>query len=435
MHPLRCPFVFARVIGLLALLVLIAGDVAAAQKSAATFASTRPELTGTVRRQDGRPVVHAAVYIYTAAWRTGTSPFCPSCYVDCGKWQRTGSTGAFRIRSLDPKLIFRLLVVCEGYESTFVSGVDPERGPVSIVVRRARVLSGGPGRILNGRVLDTDGHPVVGATVEPTGCRWAQGEQYGGIAGLTPLTITGADGRFHLECPFDSALIRMLIKARGLAPQATDWLKAGASVPHVVRLTQGVTLSGMVCRPNGQGLAGVTVQATPVDHSSGTFVRWSEIGTDAAGRFLLPNLAAGQEYQVCVKMEGLSNSDLAVPSQRIRTDKDGALLEGITLLAQPAATVVGRVALPNSRPLPAGLRVMLGRVGTWDVIQVPLMSDGRFTFRGVPTEEAMELTVQVQGYRLSAGVPESDPQGDQVHLCVPVTTRTLDLALPMEPVP
>ena len=112
---------------LAAMLVLVCCALAHADSPAP--ATARPDLSGVVMAGE-KPVLRAIVYVYTAGPRVGTSPYCPSCYADCGKRATTDKSGAFKIPSLDPQLIFRILVVAEGYETMFVPGVDAAMGPI-----------------------------------------------------------------------------------------------------------------------------------------------------------------------------------------------------------------------------------------------------------------------------------------------------------------
>jgi len=82
-------------------------------------ASGRPDLEGRVITKGGEPVAGAHVLIRTAAVRQGTSPLCPSCYADCKKSGQTDKQGRFRISSLDPELLFNVLVVADGFQPTF----------------------------------------------------------------------------------------------------------------------------------------------------------------------------------------------------------------------------------------------------------------------------------------------------------------------------
>jgi hypothetical protein len=86
----------------------------------------RPDLGGRVVNQAGEPLHGATAFIYTAAARVGINPYCPSCYADCAKSATTDDAGSFIIRSLDPNLIFRVLVVREGYRPAFVEKMEQD---------------------------------------------------------------------------------------------------------------------------------------------------------------------------------------------------------------------------------------------------------------------------------------------------------------------
>jgi hypothetical protein len=75
----------------------------------------RPDLVGRVVSADDQPLAGAHVSIDSAAVRQGTSPLCPSFYSDCRKSAETDKQGRFRIASVDPELIFNVLVVAGAY--------------------------------------------------------------------------------------------------------------------------------------------------------------------------------------------------------------------------------------------------------------------------------------------------------------------------------
>jgi hypothetical protein len=131
--------------------------------------SDKSHLTGLVTGPGGAPVVGAHVLIDSARVRQGTSALCPSCYLDCRKRAETGKDGAFRIESLDPELIFRILVVVEGFRPTFADNADPLTGPVNITLTpfdRSKLDSD---RFLEGIVVDPDGRPLPGHESRPAG--------------------------------------------------------------------------------------------------------------------------------------------------------------------------------------------------------------------------------------------------------------------------
>jgi protocatechuate 3,4-dioxygenase beta subunit len=142
-------------------------------------ANETPNLEGKVLGIDGAPIEGATVFIYTAGPKVGTGSICPSCYPDCRKKARTDAQGRFKIADLDPKLLFRLLVVSGGFQPKFVSKVDPEQGSQEITLER-RVAD--PSRsTLRGMVLGPEGQPVFGAVFNVSGIEKGLGTRWGAV--------------------------------------------------------------------------------------------------------------------------------------------------------------------------------------------------------------------------------------------------------------
>src|SRR5262249_40383469 len=132
---------------------------------AADQAVTRPDLTGTVRGREDKALTNASIFIYTAGPREGAGYICPSCYADCRKSARSDAEGRFKIESLDPSLVFRILITAPGCAPKFVGNVDPRKGPLEVKMD-VRDLSDIPRKqILTGRVLDSTKKPVAQAVV------------------------------------------------------------------------------------------------------------------------------------------------------------------------------------------------------------------------------------------------------------------------------
>ena len=189
----------------------------------------RPDLSGHVLTQAGVPLPGATTLIYTAAARVGINPYCPSCYADCAKSARTDNAGAFVIRSLDPDLIFRVLVVREGYRPAFVEKVDPFRGPI-----RAELIPIDKDRLkdrhfVRGRVFDGDGKAVVGAEVSPS--TFKTETLWGFMPGIfDPVAVSNQEGIFLLTSKAPFKCVDVKIKARGFACRiAADLARASPS--------------------------------------------------------------------------------------------------------------------------------------------------------------------------------------------------------------
>src|SRR5262249_5975542 len=137
----------------------------------------RPNLTGTVRDDAGRPINGATVFIYTAGPKEGAGILCPSCYADCRKRTATDAAGKFTIASLDPSLLFRVLVGPKGRHPEFVSKVDPAERPIAVTLK-PQSDGTAPNQRLAGRVIDSDGAPVAGAVINIRGVTRGQGTRF-----------------------------------------------------------------------------------------------------------------------------------------------------------------------------------------------------------------------------------------------------------------
>lgn len=406
---------------------------AGAQEAAAKAPEAVADLAGKVTDSTGAPLSKAMVYVYTAAPRVGSSPFCPSCYADCGKHETTDGKGGFRLPALSTGLIFRLLVVEDGYEPQFVSKIDPLKGPIQVTLKKEAANSHDPKLLVRGRITDPTGKPVAGATLEPNAIYQKEYIRFGGIPGVTPLVVTNARGEFQFDCPTGTRGLTALVKARGLAPCITPKLIPGAAKRQGIAMGNGTTVMGAVRDSAGKGLAGVTVELVPVDRNAETFTGWEEIGTDQDGKFTLPNVPANRKYVVCVRMDSLAEKGLGTGRQTIATGPDDTVTEGVHPTVQTAATITGHVVTLDGKPIRPGTRIMLGRAETWDVQQAILGTDGSFTFQGVPQDEAMELILQTPGYHIAPDSPGYDKDQGQVTFKVPAGTRQTEIPIRLAP--
>jgi len=373
-------------------------DTPAASTAKAKAREDRPDLTGVVTTKEGKPIPGATVYVHTAAVRRGTSPFCPSCYPDCGKRARTDAQGRFVVRSVDAALTFNLLIVQEGYVPSFFPA-DPLKGAVHARLTPRTNAAGETDReYVTGVIRDPLGQPVAGATVEANGESQGNGGTYGTIQSADPLAVSDASGRFRLHVSHPDSRYSLLITARGLAPQIAPVAVPGELL-HV-SLQNGAALRGVVRSKDGKPLPGVIVHLNQKDRSVQTFVGPQQIGTNESGEFLFTNLLPDQEYVVCPAMTSLSLTGTAAPVATVRLPGDGKTLEGLCLQLAPARTLSGVLRLTDGKPVPAGTRVMLGREATWDVQFTEADAQGRFGFRGVPSDE-LDLSVSIRGYKLS----------------------------------
>jgi len=357
--------------------------------------TAQPDLHGRVRFEDNTPVTNATVFIYTAGPKTGSAVVCPSCYPDCGKQAKTDSQGEFIIAALDPNLLFRLLVIAPDCESKFVSKTDPASGEklITLAPLSAEKLKS-PTRI-TGMVLDEEGRALAGATVSPEGVSYGSGTSWGGTDRyVDPLAVTDEHGQFWLFCTNSVDRVHAVVEGRGVAKR---WVDLTPGRDHLVRLQEGVTITGKIYR-HGQPVKGVVMGLVTKERGCGEFLRGDELATDKDGFFLLPNVPSGREFVLYAKMDSLAGG--AVPTKIFTTGATGSELDLGKLEVQPAYRVAGRLVLADGKPIPAQTRLSLGREDAWDHAEAVLDAEGHFEFRGVPAE-SVGLNVRVPGYKFS----------------------------------
>jgi len=370
---------------------------------AALAAEDRLNLTGTVRYEDGPPVPKATVFIYTAGPKTGTSSLCPSCYADCAKKSQTDTAGAFTLPSLDPTLVFKVLVVASGCESTFVSKVDPAAGPLAVTLKRLDPATLTSKTRIAGMVINEDGDPVAGAVISPEGVRRGESTQWGGIDKFVdPVTCSDDQGFFLLRCQAGVDEVHALVEARNAAKR---WATFTPGKDHFVRLEDGVAVTGKVVH-NGRGVKDVVLGLATKDRACGNSLHGFEAISDEEGRFLIANVTPKNEYYLFAKMESLGTRG-ALGVRTFSTGISGTTVDVGELKVLPGRRVAGRVMLSDGKPVPAGTRMFFGRENAWDHTELALDEQGTFELTGVP-EESVSLSVRIKGYKFSKRNPSLD---------------------------
>jgi hypothetical protein len=374
-------------------------------KPTANSQGTRPDLVGRVSAGDVIP--KATIFIFTAGPKVGTSTFCPSCYADCRKSAKTGAQGEFKIESLDPQLIFRILVVAKGYKPKFVSKIDPVQGPLAVDLEAVETREITPDKSIHGRVVDPAGKPVVGAVVEAHGIRKKNdaGTMWGQLPGVDPLAVTDEAGEFLLTSREAFEGLDVRVEARAFAHKQFTMLASGTA-RHTLTLTEGATVTGRVVK-NGKPLAGVSVGMAGSDRSAENFTGNFDVGTDIEGRFGFVNLPPNVDYFIYGLMSTLKSYG-AIPIRKVHAGDDGATLDVGDLTVEPAQRLAGQVVCADGQPVPAKTRLLVGREAAWDSLQVELDKDGRFDTPGIP-RETLSLSARIPRYRISDRNPSLDP--------------------------
>ena len=388
---------FLRTGGALRFFLAIVVCLIAPASAVAADAEAGPDLTGTVKDQNGRALTNASIFIYTAGPRLGPGILCPSCYADCRKSAKSGPSGEFKLESLAPDLVFQILVVAPGQMPTFFNKVDPVKGPLQAVLKPRSLTNIPPSQTILGRVLDNDKKPVPNAVVSVNSTTLGDTTSSRPPQGTDPLAITDEQGEFSLQSQGKFDAMNLKLEARGLATGNFADVRPGAR-RRVFAMSQGATLTGRVMF-EGKPLKDVTIGVAGTDRSMGNFTGDFVIRTMGNGKFLFANLPPDHEYALYGEMETLKRFG-ALTVRTIRVKGDGTETDAGDLVVGPGYRLSGQVKLADGAAVPEHTRVLLGRPAAWDTATVEVPADGRFDFTNVPAE-TLTVDTRVAGYRFS----------------------------------
>jgi hypothetical protein len=387
----------------------------------------RPDLAGRVANPDGSPVTNATIMIYTAAQRQGTSSLCPYCYADCSKRGATGPGGEFEIKSLDPALLFRLLVLAPGHESKFVDKVNPAGGAVKVALEPLDLEGTPPDLRIAGLVIGEDGQAVAGATIQIEGASLGNGGQSWGATGLfvNQTEVSDARGRFLLRCKSKVELIYAMAFARGAAPRPVQ-LRPGQDC--LIRMQEGVVVTGRVVAA-GRPVVGAVVGVRPASQPMGEFFTSDELATDSNGHFSLFDLPPEKGLTLFATMDSLQGKG-ALPPKQFTSGKNKTTTDLGDLALQPGYRVAGQIVLADGKPVKERTRLLLAREGVSDYSEVVLDAGGGFEFQTVPAGP-VSLSARLKDYKFSQRNPSLDWLNG--FIVGKVDRDTTNLTLLMEP--
>ena len=254
-------------------------------------------------------------------------------------------------------MLFRVLVVANGFEPAFFAKTDPLAGPLEARLQTRSTEGIPPQNILLGRVINSAGEPVPQAVIS------VQMTQQGNIgkgsppAGTDPLAISDDDGNFAIYSrePFNHMTLK--VDARAMAPLRFNEVRPGPTRRELV-VTEGASLRGRVLL-DGQPVKDLAVGAVSVDRMqnfSGDF----EYATNEDGIFYFPNLPPDRPYYVYGKMESTRRYG-AIPVKTVDVKGDGTTTDVGDLQLIPGRRLAGEVRLSDGKPLPQPTRLSISR--------------------------------------------------------------------------
>ena len=342
-------------------------------------------VTGKVVDASGKPMEHATVMVYEAGVKHGYGVYCPSCWPDCGKRAITDSEGSYRIGGLNPDLIFRLLVIQDGYTATYVKSANPAAGPAPDAVLKIRKAPENVTQVVRGLVVDPRGEPIADAIVEQQGVTYTDDHgrtmsRFGAGDWIDPMAVTNSKGEFEMAYGLPALKMILDVSARGMAPKL--FTETTGSDRKTMTVSSGSTIHGRLVQ-DGKPVANAQIGLTTHERRSGTVFSEMTVGTREDGTFDLSNVPAGRIWILYGKMQSLASRGLAAELIECETKDNGQTVNVGDVQVTPAFTLHGKLVLSDGKPLPPDTLVTLGADRAWDTQMVTAGPDGSFQFAGL----------------------------------------------------
>ena len=263
--------------------------------------------------------------------------------------------------------------------------------------------------VARARVVNAQGQPVADASIRPY--TEIRGDTWQFPASKHNKTHTDQDGQFSYSIP-GYTKVGVMVVARGYARQLVV-IPYGGPSPDIV-LGPGVEVTGRLLK-DGQPVPDIEIGIAQVNHESDRFLDEIIAKTDQNGRFVLPDVAPADHYEIHAKRDSLRALGVTAP-KHMATGEPGTSVPVGDLLVEPGIIVTGRIMLPDGG-LPAPdeyttepdgrrlrnatppVQLHVYREGAYDYQYINLEPDLRFAFPAFPGEE-ISLSAWVPGYKL-----------------------------------
>ena len=363
--------------------------------------NTSTLIHGTVRSEMGNPVYNARVDISTAAPISGPAVFCPSCYLDCQKWTTTDESGRFEITKLDSRLKFRLVISAVGYKAAQTELIACD-GKSHELTLRDRPKTGNYQHAVQGMVRNEAGIAVQGALVSPVETINKDGLRSSSANGVSPA-VTDSTGHFEIDLVDGVFGIDIEITAEGLCNRRFVDLKPNGVLKEF-ELLEGARIVGSVYNKSSP-VSGMTISVAQTERATRKekfFLKAIPTVSDTQGKFELNNLLPDQEYCVysVIGEADRANSTAIIKTQKFITPLSGKYLDIGRLTTVQPASFSGQV-VRGDEELVDKFALLFNRDPAWDLINVPVATDGSFRIDGLPPE-VFEVCLASNQYDLDA---------------------------------
>jgi protocatechuate 3,4-dioxygenase beta subunit len=241
-----------------------------------------------------------------------------------------------------------------------------------------------------GRVVDTGGHPIAGATVHllPAGVTGSSGTDATAAREALVSVRTDAHGRFAVK-KLPAGAIDLAVGARrfapvllrGVLPSVVPGSPAGAPADlGKIVLQAGAVLTGSVEDPEGRPLAGALVRVGRSDELE-DWLSWAgakpekEWKTGVDGGFEAVDLIPGDWLRIRIEREGYAPYTSGL---------DTWMAEPLRIVLTPISQVAGRVLDEAGNPIPAARVILENERADSCLAEETTEALGRFAIAGIP---------------------------------------------------
>lgn len=326
---------------------------------------------------------------------------CDGCLGDAANRVVTDAHGRFEIRDLSKSCISVVTVI--GRDGTASrAAIAPIDGLVRIVLRRPSRLEALVPH--SARILGPDGKPLVGATVTALGSRGTDTRFHVCDPLVEPMALTDSDGRvtFHADAATRQVVVR--VKALSTTPSIFE-LPAGDGGNFRVRV--GARISGNF-QGSKHGLSETSVWLVPVDPSPERNVGVLDATICCSQEFDFYGVPPERDFYLLCPISDVAERGCGLAPRKVRSPKDGELLDLGTLAPDSVFKVRGRLELPSGTAFPSGFALAFERLLGAERLAVDVAPDGAFEIAGIPSEP-VAISVNLPGFRLIPGSPFWDP--------------------------